>query len=224
LGDLNYRLKASSLKLLDFQQRIKKRYILLKNINFELKKQQLISLNLKSKDKQLRTRLIRNTEMVTALRNLADIAGYKLNSTSDHIKYDPIYLNSIDENYNSTKNNLNDDQTNMPDIHKMNAIAKKLLKDEKHNTFKKYIRLTYGEVSRILMFDKQNLVSIVRQIKTNAFKLKQLLNLKIKVTKSLNRLTIVESKLKEIINNDLQIKASMEELEQAEAMNTNKIN
>jgi hypothetical protein len=80
-GDIDDRLAKSNMQLNDLQERIKKRAELNDQIEKEIVRRRNYAQELSEKDKVLRNRLVRNTEMKSALTNLADIAGYKLDTT-----------------------------------------------------------------------------------------------------------------------------------------------
>ena len=169
-----------------------------------------------SKDKLLRTSLIRNTEMKSALQNLADIAGYKLNSAentqftnSDDTKVKTANLLLLSQNYPILIN-----ETNQSKSRNITSILVDSLSDiAKNNTYTRYIELAYAEVNNILSNDKQTLIEVIRQLKTNEYKLKELEQLKIKVNASLKRLIEIESKLNNMIVHDTQIAKTVNQLE-----------
>lgn len=209
LGDLEDRLKKSNLKLADFKERIFKRTNLLKEIEREIEKRKEYSLQLSEKDKFLRTRLIRNTEMKSALQNLADIAGYKLNSVEKNQFFTE--TNSSSENISSF---LDEDETQMVNSRNLtNALVDKWEKSKNSSTYTRYIEMAYTEVDSILATDKQTLIDVIRKLKTNEYKLKELEQLRIKVNSSLVRLNELESSLSNLINHDLQISNTVKLLE-----------
>jgi hypothetical protein len=79
-GDIDDRLVKNHAQLNDLQERIKKRTELNDQIEKEIVRRRAYAQELSEKDKMLRNRLVRNTEMKSALTNLADIAGYKLDT------------------------------------------------------------------------------------------------------------------------------------------------
>ncbi|CAF0959094.1 unnamed protein product [Brachionus calyciflorus] len=208
LGDLEDRLKKSNLKLADFKERIFKRTTLLKEIEREIEKRKEYSLQLSEKDKFLRTRLIRNTEMKSALQNLADIAGYKLNTIE---KNQYLLESNSSENLNSI---LNEDETQVVNSRNLtNALVDKWEKSKNSSTYTRYIEMAYAEVDSILVADKQTLIDLIRKLKTNEYKLKELEQLRVKVNSSLTRLNELESSLSNLINHDLQISNTVKQLE-----------
>lgn len=214
LGDLDDRLKKSNLKLTDFKDRITKRANLLREIEQEMDKRREYSQQLSEKDKFLRTRLIRNTEMKSALQNLADIAGYKLNS----IEKNQFYSNSEVSNSSSLNENSNtffsDSDAEIVNSRNLtNVLVDKWEKSKNSSTYTRYIEMAYAEVDSILANDKQTLIDVIRKLKTNEYKLKELEQLKLKVTSSLSRLNELESSLENVINHDVQIANTVRQLE-----------
>ncbi len=174
---------------------------MLNDIESEINKRKEYSIDLQDKDKMLRNRLIRNTEMKSALQNLADIAGYKLNT-----------LNSFKKNLNNISFlNFTEKQKNYT-----NLLINRFASDTKSlnsNSYTRYIEMAYAEVDQILIADKQTLIEVIRKLKTNKSKLKELVQLKIKVSLSLNRLNEFESKLVNMIKHDTQIQSTINKLE-----------
>lgn len=233
LGDLEDRLKKGTLKLNDFKERIVKRTNLLKEIEMELERRKDLAIQLSEKDKFLRTRLIRNTEMKSQLQNLADIAGYKLTSLD---KKKEIYSNSVptlelmDTNStliqkqdlipsssfsSSSSLTLGEDEelTLIKNKNLSDSLVDKWEKSKNSSTYTRYIEMAYAEVDSILTHDKQTLIDVIRQVKTNEFKLKELEQLKIKANASLSRLIELESNLSNVINHDTQIATTLKMLE-----------
>ncbi len=174
---------------------------MLNDIESEINKRKEYSIDLQDKDKMLRNRLIRNTEMKSALQNLADIAGYKLNT-----------LNSFKKNLNNISFlNFTEKQKNYTNllINRFGSDTKSL----NSNSYTRYIEMAYAEVDQILIADKQTLIEVIRKLKTNKSKLKELVQLKIKVSLSLNRLNEFESKLVNMIKHDTQIQSTINKLE-----------
>ena len=201
LGDLRDRLRKSETRSEHFKERIIKRTILLNDIEREIKKRKEYSIDLLEKDKLLRNRLIRNTEMKSALQNLADIAGYKLNT-----------LNNLGENQNNISLfNFTHKQINYTNL-LLNRFGS-ATKSFNTNSYTRYIEMAYSEVDQILIGDKLALIEIIRKLKTNKSKLKELEQLKIKVNSSLNRLNEFESKLINMIKHDTQIQNTINKLE-----------
>jgi len=139
--------------------------------------------------------------MKSALQNLADIAGYKLNT-----------LNSFKKNLNNISFlNFTEKQKNYT-----NLLINRFASDTKSlnsNSYTRYIEMAYAEVDQILIADKQTLIEVIRKLKTNKSKLKELVQLKIKVSLSLNRLNEFESKLVNMIKHDTQIQSTINKLE-----------
>ena len=96
-----------------------------------------------------------------------------------------------------------------------NLLLNRFESDNKSNTnsYTRYIEMAYSEVDQILVSDKQALIEIIRRLKTNKFKLKELETLKAKVNSSLNRLNEFEYKLLNIIKHDAQIQDTINKLE-----------
>jgi hypothetical protein len=179
LSDLEDRINKSEVKLSDFRDRIQKRKILYSEIIKEISRRKEMAKKFIEKDKQLRARLLRNTEMKAAINNLAEIAEYKLSSrhhkNSAHLK----------------QNNLTELNTNQT-----------LSYNEMNNTF---IEMAYVEINNILALDKQTLVQVIRKKLNNDFKLKELINLEKKVSESLVRLESSEIRLKQLIAHDKDV-------------------
>lgn len=218
LGDLEDRLKKSTVKSIDFKERISKRTSLLNEIIKEVDRRRQFSNELSSKDKLLRTRLIRNTEMKSALQNLADIAGYKLNPIENSRSDESVNTNNKATNLLFLSQNypilLNDSLENHPNSRNITSLLVDSLSDiAKNNTYNRYIEMAYKEVTNILTNDKQALIEVIRKLKTNEFKLKELEQLKIKVNASLKRLISIESRLSNMIIHDSEIAKTVRQLE-----------
>lgn len=216
MGDLDDRLKKSNLKLTDFRERISKRSNLLKEIEAEIQKRKDYSVQLSEKDKFLRTRLIRNTEMKSALQNLADIAGYKLTS----LEKNQFFVNPLDNSNNTSSQNenpfLTDEEGEQVIVNSRNltdALMDKWEKSKNSSTYTRYIEMAYAEVDSILANDKQTLIDVIRKLKTNEFKLKELEQLRVKVNASLARLNELEAHLANVIDHDMQISNTVRQLE-----------
>ena len=179
LSDLEDRLNKSELKLSDFQDRIQKRKTLYTEIKKEITRRKDMAKSFVERDKQLRSRLLRNTEMKAAINNLAEIAEYKL--TSPHRAH-------------SAESTLNND-TQL-------EINKKFNYNEMNNTF---IEMAYVEINNILALDKRTLVQVIRNKLNNDFKLKELENLEKKVSESLKRLESSEIRLNQLIKHDRNV-------------------
>ena len=204
LGDLKDRLKKSKSRSSHFKERIVKRTNLLNDIESEIEKRKEYSAELIDNDKLLRTRLIRNTEMKSALQNLADIAGYKLNRINNLNMFADLKNQSMFNISNENNNNY----TNLF-INRF-GIAQKSLNT---SSYTRYIEMAYAEVDQILINDKQSLIEIIRKLKTNQSKLKELEQLRNKVHSSLSRLNEFKSKLSNMINHDTQIQNTINKLE-----------
>jgi hypothetical protein len=207
LGDLEDRLKKASVKLLDFKNREIKRGNLLQEIDNEIENRHAFSKELNEKDKLLRSRLLRNSELKSALRNLAELAGYKLN--------DKNFAESSSDTFQDMKEiNPLEIVVNLTDISNNN--------DKKNNSaYTRHIQMAYNEIQSIMINDKQTLIDVVRKIKTNENKLKELEMLKIKVNASLVKINSYESNLRRIIAHDSQIANSVKQLD--EELNRNPI-
>lgn len=217
LGDLEDRLRKSRAQQVDFVERIKKRTTLYDQIEKEITRRRTYAQDLSEKDKLLRNRLIRNTEMKSALINLADIAGYKLDPSK-------IQLSDATSNENAS--------TRLPSINSkrisntlssLTPVADSLasINPSINNTYTRYIEMAYSEVESILSTDKQTLIDVIRNIKDNEEKLRDLEKLKVKVDNSLNRLKYLENKLDilikqytEIVNVLKQLKNTMKNQQQ----------
>lgn len=149
--------------------------------------------------------------MKSALLNLADIAGYKLNTL------EKLSGNTLQENNNNNKTSLTEDltekQKKYTNLLLMNTLGGNSQKPLNTSSYTRYIEMAYSEVDQILINDKQALVDIIRKLKTNKTKLSELEQLKIKVNTSLNRLNEFESKLLSMINHDTQIENTINKLE-----------
>lgn len=174
LSDLEDRLNKSRLKLKDFNDRIAKRSVLFIEIKNEIEKCKELAKNYTDKDKELRARLLRNTEMKSAITNLADIAEYKLSNR--HLTNDFSVKEKISIQRNKTFN-----------------------RKELNHTF---IELAYNEINGILILDKQTLVNVIRKKLTNDYKLKELEKLKIEVSDSLKKLENYKHRLNQLIAHD----------------------
>ena len=234
LSDLDDRLKKSGLKLTDFQDRIDKRSNLLSEIAKEIAKRKEFSIQLSEKDKILRTRLLRNTEMKSALQNLADIAGYKLSSTEKEKFYSDLNANRnagddsqkfISDNITYMLGNKMNDKEEDSAISVSPAINAKIsAKISNSSSYTRYIEMAYAEVEAILVKDKQTLIEVIRSLKTNELKLKELEQLKSKVNASLKKLKIFHSNLINIIHRDKQIETTVQQLEDQIKFNIDALN
>jgi hypothetical protein len=200
LGDLEDRLRKSRAQQIDFVERIKKRTTLFDQIEKEISRRRAYAQNLSEKDKLLRNRLIRNTEMKSALINLADIAGYKLDPSKIQISDTTVNENA------STKTELNAKRLSNT-LSSLTPVADSLasMNPSINNTYTRYIEMAYSEVESILSTDKQTLIDVIRNIKDNEEKLRDLEKLKIKVDNSLSRLKYLENKLDILIKQYTEI-------------------
>jgi hypothetical protein len=184
---------------------------LLNEIDKEIKKRKEFSIDLSEKDKVLRTNLLRNTEMKSALQNLADIAGYKLNSIKKKKIYSDLNGNLLNENLTHVLlNKLNSENS----FNSGNLIANVKNKYFKNNSvsYTSYIEMAYNEVKSNLIEDKQTLIVIIRNLKTNEGKLKDLEKLNKKVNSSLTKLKDYTLNLINILNRDKQIEKTLRQL------------
>jgi hypothetical protein len=229
LGDLDDRLNKSNLKLADIDDRSVKRTALVQEIEREVLKRQAYARALTKKDKFLRARLLRNTEMKSAMQNLAVIAGYKLDS---HDNRKDQSLNEVsDEKIDvAHEENLNEfdsvDQTTGPNDSKTNitnVFVDQLVKNRNNSSYTKYIQMAYDEIDASLTNDKLMLIDIIRRLKTNEAKLKELDHLKTKVAESLVKLSDYKVYLKTMIAHDSQIAQNVKQLEQ-QIDNVRKVN
>ncbi len=184
---------------------------MLNEIDKEIKKRKEFSIDLSEKDKVLRTNLLRNTEMKSALQNLADIAGYKLNSIKKKKIYSDLNGNLLNENLTHVLlNKLNSENS----FNSGNLIANVKNKYFKNNSvsYTSYIEMAYNEVKSNLIEDKQTLIVIIRNLKTNEGKLKDLEKLNKKVNSSLTKLKDYTLNLINILNRDKQIEKTLRQL------------
>ena len=86
--------------------------------------------------------------------------------------------------------------------------------DASNNTYTRYIQMAYDEVDTLLSADKQTLVEIIRRLKNNDAKLKELEQLRTRVNESLLRLNEFALKLRSMIGHDAQIASTVTQLEQ----------
>ena len=91
-------------------------------------------------------------------------------------------------------------------------------------SYTRYIEMAYSEVESILVKDKQTLINLIRKLKTNDNKLKELEKLKVNVNSSLNRLNEYNANLINIINRDKQIETTVKQLESQIKLNNIKNN
>lgn len=195
LGDLEDRVGKNTLKLSDCKDRISKRKLLMEQIDQEIQKRHVLAKELSQNDKILRARLLRSTEMKSALENLASIAGYQLDKASESLDSS---LTETESSFNTT-NNLSE------------SVSLNLAKNI--TSYTKYINLAFNEIEAMLAFDKQTLVEIIRRIKSNQLKLDELSQLRLKVADSLTKLSQFETRLKSIMRRDEQIASSVKQLE-----------
>lgn len=213
LGDLCDRLKKSKVKVTDLRERISKRETLFSQITKEINRRKVLSLELTEKDKILRDRLIRNTEMKSAIQNLADIAGYKLDTPKNSLKAEYETDNSVQDTAQIMKNSetiLSDSGSNL-----FNKL--------KNSSYTIYIGMAYSEVNEILAKDKQVIIELIRKKINNDFKTKELEKLRDKVGNSLKRLKNFESKLNDIINHDTSIDNVLRQLSNVSNFDKEKI-
>ena len=193
LSDLEDRLNKSRVKLSDIRDRIEKRKLLFSEIKEETERRKEMAREFIEKDKKLRAKLLRNTEMKRAITNLADIAEYKL--TSKNNLNDKIFennsllfeINNTNAYFNNIKSISIDDTNNSNNNKEMN---------------KTYIEMAYNEINNILEIEKKTLMKVIRKKLTNDFKLKELENLKLQVVESLKRLEDSEIRLSQLIEHD----------------------
>ncbi len=203
LSDLNDRLKKSKVKISDFRERIQKRTHLLERIRKEIQKRKEDELNYSQKDSFLRKRLIRNTQMKTAIQNLAKIAEYSLDQGENEN-----LLPKFIENELGTLNN----QENKPNNDLNQVFNVSLQNLQINNTYTKYIQMAYAEINENLINDKQSLIEIVRRKMNNDKKLKKLEVLDEKVDTSLVKLRELERSLNQLIQHDTNIQNVLNEL------------
>jgi hypothetical protein len=201
------RLNKSKIKIDDFQERIVKRTDLLNQVTREISRRKTLALKLTEKDKLLRKRLIRNTEMKSAIQNLAEIAGYKLNRGK-------FLVNRI----KSKNRSLSEDDEKEEMNTETNGYE---LKITKNNSYTVYIEMAYNEVDEILARDKQIIIELIRRKKNNDFKLKELLKLRVKVIDSLAKLKDFDAKLSEIIQNNSNIENILSKLARLSRFSSN---
>lgn len=236
LGDLKDRLKKSKMKVNDFRERIEKRTSLLDEVVKEIMRRRVLALKFTEKDKLLRKRLIRNTEMRSAIQNLAEIAGYRLNRR-DQASFDKISSNEYSK--------LRDDATNDDSQDRYESVGSKYPESSnetvdaaenggvdlgennealQNNSYTVYIEMAYNQINAILTKDKQIIIDLIRRKKNNDFKLKELEKLRLKVSNSLVKLKEFDENLTELIKNDVNIenilvKLSMKYKQQANNSN-----
>jgi hypothetical protein len=220
LGDLEDRLNKSNLKLADVESRSDKRMTLIQEIDKEVLLRQAYTRSLSKKDKLLRARLLRNTEMKSAMENLAVIAGYKLHSgeARNQQQESDAYADSLERS--SHDDNLTDfesisDQSSASELkaNLTNVLVEQLAKSKNSSSYTRYIQLAYDEIDALLTNDKQTLIDIIRHLKTNEAKLKELDHLKEKANASLTKLSEYKVYLKTMITHDSQITQTVKQLE-----------
>lgn len=191
LSDLEDRLNKSRLKLKDFNDRIKKRTQLLSEISNEIERRKDLAKDFIEKDKQLRSRLLRNTEMKSAITNLADLAEYKLSNRRQNTNFESDINELLKKENNSVK------------------LDKALNSKELNSTF---IEMAYNEINNILAYDKQTLMQLIRKKLTNDYKLKELEKLKVNVDGSLKKLESSKQRLSQMIQHDADIDDILKQL------------
>ena len=109
---------------------------------------------------------------------------------------------------------MNEDDSQLVNSRNLtNTLVDKWEKSKNSSTYTRYIEMAYSEVDSILANDKQTLIDVIRKLKTNEYKLKELEQLRIKVNISLTRLNELESSLTNLIKHDLQISNTVRQLE-----------
>lgn len=150
--------------------------------------------------------MLRNTEMKSALQNLADIAGYKLNNDkSERIfssEADTSASNQLPIKYKRILNGTLEPDNISHFL--VNSLTTERASTD-NSTYINYIEMAYTQVNEILMNDKQGLIEVIRNLKTNDLKLKELEELKIKVNSSLERLNEFEARLSTLIGHHSEI-------------------
>lgn len=238
IDDIKDRLKKHNLKLAHFEESVKNRSELSDQIQAEIYRRTAMLNELNESKKLIGSRLTRNNEMKSALINLASIIGYKLGNkkltatmmTTDSVEVNeasspspgageasqPVALSTDKRDVDSEKL-INELQTN-----EANAILAQSLTNNGNNnnnnninrnvTYTRYIEMAYDEVISLLASDKQTLVMIIRSIKDNVEKLKELRKLKAKVDTSLKKLKFHENKLRSLIDYESKIDYILDEL------------
>lgn len=213
MGD---RLKKSQSKITVFVDRINKRSKLYDEITKEINRRRTYAAELAEKDRLLRTRLIRNTEMKSAIQNLADIAEYKLDkAVAENIMENP--------NENNTSVIKIDDSFDVSDLNKEEFNTGFLLNNKKYKnntSYAKYIQMAYAEVNQLLVKDKKILIEVIRNKINNDYKLKELEKLNLKVNSSLEKLKEFEIKLNDLINHDADMLISLKQIQNQSKSNS----
>lgn len=220
LGDLKDRIKKSRIKIDDFRKRIDKRTRLLDEVVREINRRKSYALKLTENDRLLRKSLIRSNEMKKAINNLAHIAGYKLSEG----KFSLNKSNPSDEDLNNqdglTSNeqparNGNDEADNDDSQVKSSPDEENFYdKRVKNASYVEmiYIQMTYNRVNEILARDKQMIIELVRRIKNNSFKLKELEKLRLKIDNQLAKLKLFDAKLADFVRNEIEIETILTKL------------
>ena len=155
-------------------------------------------------------RLIRNTEMKSALLNLADIAGIKINIDNNQKPTRSAFDQAASKPSNQAHTadgyiNINI-LRNSTDPQAFSHFLKSVNLNKANNTtYTRYIEMAYQEVSTILAKDKQTLIENLRKVKNNQNKLMELEQLKVKVSNSLARLSAFEAQNKLLISRESEI-------------------
>lgn len=141
--------------------------------------------------------------MKSALLNLADIAGIKINLSSqnseNNIGYEHVANNQVSDGYINILRNSTDPQAFSHFLKSVN------LNRTNNTTYTQYIEMAYTEVSQILVKDKQTLIENFRTLKTNENKLVELEQLKVKVSNSLARLKTFKARMNVLITHEAEI-------------------
>lgn len=146
--------------------------------------------------------------MKYAIENLANVADYKLKSKPVHRLFDNDETKM--SSYKSALINSTSDSKNL--THLISPLI--AINRDNNGTYIYYIEMTYTEVNQILKNDKQALIEIIRKLRTNQHKLKELEKLKRKVKNSLERLTNYHNSLSTVIDHDKEIENTIYYLEQ----------
>lgn len=161
-------------------------------------------MELTEKDRLIRDRLIRNTEMKSAIQNLADIAGYKLDKIKPNLKNSHILKKAKAELL-------------------LSEASGSLFNNIKNSSYTLYIGMAFTEVNEILAKDKQTIIELIRKKINNDFKIKELEKLRIKVSDSLIKLKDFEIKLNDLISHDSNVENVLRKVSNESAFDKEKI-
>ena len=207
LNDLDDRLNKSNSTINDFRERIQKRTKLLNEITNEVNQRKTIRKSLEIKEKTLRNVLVKNTEIKSAVENLANVAQVKLASSHDRANQFSInnlnIIEIIDQDGNLTNERNKEPQST--NTYNLDSLKHR----DPNNT---YIQTAYDDLNEILTHDKRVLIELAKSRLENEYKIKEFEKLQQRVETSLQKIKELENNLSKLINHDNDVKEILRQL------------